>query len=36
MQICEFCHTEFIPRPQIKKPRACSHSACQKKRQRAQ
>ena len=32
---CEFCHTEFIPRPQVKKPRACNHSACQKRRQRA-
>jgi hypothetical protein len=29
---CEFCYTEFKPRPQVKSPRACS--ACQRARQR--
>ena len=29
---CGFCHTEFTPRPQVKRPRACS--SCQKRRQR--
>lgn len=32
MCICEFCHTEYTPRPQVKKPRACP--GCQKQRQR--
>jgi hypothetical protein len=29
---CEFCHTQFYPRPQVKCPRACP--ACQLQRQR--
>ena len=33
MHICEFCHTSFRPRAQVKHPRACSK--CQKARQRA-
>lgn len=33
MCVCEFCSQEFIPRPQVKKPRACKD--CQAKRQRA-
>jgi hypothetical protein len=33
MCTCEFCNTEFEPRPQVKNPRACSN--CQKARQRA-
>ena len=33
MCTCEFCNTEFTPRPQVKKPRACSN--CQKLRQKA-
>ena len=32
MHNCEFCHTEYTPCPQVKKPRACSN--CQKARQR--
>lgn len=32
MRNCEFCHTEYTPHPQVKKPRACSN--CQKLRQR--
>lgn len=32
MHKCEFCHTEFNPRPQVKSPRACP--ACQGVRQR--
>ena len=32
MRNCEFCHTEYTPRPQVKKPRACAD--CQKPRQR--
>ena len=32
MHCCEFCNLRFQPRPQVKRPRACS--ACQKKRQR--
>jgi transposase-like protein len=33
MCICEFCHQEYPPRPQVKKPRACPK--CQKQRQQA-
>lgn len=33
MRNCEFCHTEFYPRPQVKKPRACP--CCQVQRQRS-
>jgi hypothetical protein len=33
MHKCEFCHTEFQPRPQVKRPRACV--SCQDKRQRS-
>lgn len=33
MCICEFCHTSFKPRAQVKHPRACPR--CQGKRQRA-
>ena len=33
MCICEFCHTEYTPRPQVKKPRACTE--CQELRQAA-
>lgn len=33
MCICEFCHTSFQPRAQVKRPRACSK--CQKERQKA-
>ena len=33
MCTCEFCNTEFTPRPQVKNPRACTN--CQKTRQRA-
>lgn len=33
MKCCEFCLTEFHPRPQVKKPRACSRVECQKLRQ---
>ncbi len=29
---CEFCHAEFCPRPQVKRPRACL--TCQSARQR--
>ena len=32
MCTCEFCHIQFIPRPQVKTPRACKN--CQHKRQR--
>jgi hypothetical protein len=32
MHKCEFCHTEFSSRPQVKNPRACP--ACQGLRQR--
>lgn len=32
---CEFCHTEFEPRAQVKKPRACPNNLCQQSRQRA-
>lgn len=33
MFTCEFCNSEFSPRPQVKKPRACQ--SCQRLRQRA-
>jgi len=33
MHTCEFCSTEFKPRPQVKRPRACQN--CQKLRQSA-
>jgi len=33
MCICEFCNTEFQPRPQVKNPRACNKDSCQKLRQ---
>ena len=33
MDICEFCHTQYHSRPQVKKPRACPR--CQKRRQQA-
>jgi len=29
---CEFCHDEFVPRPQVKHPRACQK--CQQHRQK--
>jgi len=32
---CEFCTANFFPRPQVKNPRACERSDCQKKRQRS-
>jgi hypothetical protein len=32
--LCEFCHIEFQPRPQVKNPRACSKVSCQQRRQR--
>jgi len=30
---CEFCPTEYEPRPQVKNPRACPNAKCQQKRQ---
>lgn len=35
MKNCEFCLSEFEPRPQVKNPRACKHQSCQRQRQRA-
>jgi len=35
MHKCEFCHNNFIPRLQVKNPRACKNSQCQLKRQRS-
>ncbi len=35
MHCCEFCSASFQPRPQVKNPRACAESSCQRKRQRA-
>src|SRR4051812_33789276 len=32
MHMCEFCHTEYKSRPQVKRPRACT--SCQRQRQR--
>ena len=34
MHSCEFCYCQFIPRNQVKKPRACFEEECQNKRQR--
>ncbi len=34
MQDCEFCHSQFKPRPQVKSPRACGKQECQRERQR--
>ena len=33
MYTCEFCNTEFLPRPQVKNPRACNKDVCQRRRQ---
>ena len=33
MNTCEFCSTDYRPRPQVKKPRACER--CQMQRQRS-
>lgn len=33
MKCCEFCLSEFHPRPQVKNPRACQRLECQKLRQ---
>ena len=33
MHVCEFCHTDYFCRPQVKTPRACQN--CQVARQRA-
>lgn len=30
---CEYCSATFAPRAQVKRPRACNNSDCQKKRQ---
>lgn len=35
MHQCEFCRASFYPRPQVKNPRACLRSECQRKRQRS-
>ncbi|HLE12044.1 MAG: hypothetical protein A2504_05955 [Bdellovibrionales bacterium RIFOXYD12_FULL_39_22] len=35
MCTCEFCNTEFTPRPQVKNPRACNNNPCQRLRQAA-
>ena len=34
MSVCEFCQSRFVPRPQVKRPRACSKDTCQVSRQR--
>ena len=34
MHTCEFCHTQFTPRSQVKTPRACNKDMCQRQRQR--
>jgi len=34
MHNCEFCNIQFIPRNQVKKPRACLAKKCQTLRQR--
>ena len=34
MAICNYCQNSFIPRPQVKRPKACKASECQRKRQR--
>ena len=31
----EFCPASFYPRPQVKNPRACERTECQRKRQRS-
>lgn len=33
MRTCIFCNTEYLPRAQVKNPKACSNPDCQKKRQ---
>lgn len=35
MHKCEFCHSKFTPRPQVKNARACGKKVCQKARQKA-
>jgi hypothetical protein len=30
---CEYCNATFVPREQVKRPRACKNSKCQKRRQ---
>lgn len=34
MHSCNYCHTSYEPRPQVKKPRACDKEECQLARQR--
>ena len=34
VSICSYCHKSFIPRSQVKNPKACSERKCQKRRQR--
>ena len=34
MCTCEYCGNDFIPRPQVKNPKACKNYQCQQKRQR--
>ena len=34
LHTCEFCSTQFEPRPQIKNPKACNKETCQRARQR--
>lgn len=34
MHNCNYCHKPFVPRPQVKFPKACKQLNCQKKRQR--
>ncbi len=34
MHNCNYCHKPFVPRPQVKFPKACNQLNCQKKRQR--
>ena len=34
MHMCNYCHTPFSPRPQVKNPKACPKGDCQKARQR--
>ena len=35
LRTCNFCDTEYSPRPQVKSPRACSKMSCQNQRQRS-
>lgn len=35
MQECTICGEDFIPRPQVRRPKACFKSICQKARQKA-